>query len=39
MVSVYRSGSSGYLGDHGKSKQVADAADDGNEDLSAVTLP
>lgn len=28
-----------YLGDHGESKQVADAADDSDEDLSAVTLP
>lgn len=28
-----------YLGNHGESKQVADAADDSDEDLSAVTLP
>ena len=28
-----------YLGNHGESKQVADAAEDSDEDLSAVTLP
>lgn len=28
-----------YLGNHGETQQVADAADDSDEDLSAVTLP
>lgn len=28
-----------YLGNHGESKHVADAADNSDEDLSAVTLP